>query len=152
MKIRCRLQEIVGPPELDWHIIVGRAGGVRRPPLLPREPGLFVKDPPALGSVTGQREPVAVGHSVLAVVGAGPGGLLDGGEPLAVGLDGAVLGVSVLAYAVPSGVILEVVGLVGTWAGGVVLHVVLLDHIDCFAMKRVLLGHAGFYLVLVLSG
>lgn len=73
-----------------------------------------------------------------------------GGESLAVGINCAKLRISILAAALPSSIVLEVVDLVVAGPGSVVLHFIFLYHVDGLAVEGVLLRHAGVYLVFVL--
>ena len=85
--------------------------------------------------MSGQGKSVTVDCSILAFIGARARCLFDDGKPFTMWFNGSILGVSVLADAVLAGVVLEIIGFIGTWTGSVVFHIVFLDDIDCFAMK-----------------
>ena len=76
--------------------------------------------------------------------------MFDGGEPLTVGINSAKFRIPILAAALPSSVVLEVIDFVVAGPGGIMLHVIFLYHVDGFAVEGVLLGHAGVDLVFIL--
>ena len=76
--------------------------------------------------------------------------MFNGGESFAVGIDSAKLRIAILAAALLSSIVLEVVDFVVAWSGGVVLHFIFLYHVDGLAVEGVLLRHAGVDLVFVL--
>jgi len=66
------------------------------------------------------------------------------------GVNGAKFGIPVLAAALSSCVVFEVVDLILSWSWGVVFHFIFLNDIDGIAVEGVFLGHARLHLILIL--
>ena len=151
MKIWSCLQELSWPTELYWHIVVRWARGVWRSPELTCETCFFIEYSSSFCCVPWESVSIAIRLPISSLVGAGSWWLFDVGKSFFMRFDGSEFGVGVLAIAMSSWFIFEVIGLVvaGSWC--IVFHFMFLDDIDCFTVDGILLGHTGVDLIFILD-
>ena len=151
MKIWCGLEELIWSSEFYGHIVVSWTWCVGRSPLLSCKPGLSVENPSSFRCVSRQGKPITISSSILTFISSWTRRLLYDRKSFPIWFNSSILRVSIFADTMFPCIVLEIIRLVCTWTRSIIPHIILLDDINCFAMKWILLRHSSFYLILILN-